>query len=76
MLVSNTRAVDQLIILQSPRGDPFNLGKERYRLKSLNQPDYKEIKSTDLIRIEKGAELKGKLGEFFKGVLLVQVRFL
>ncbi len=67
MLVSNTRAVDQLIILQSPKGDPFDLGKERYRLKSLNQPDYRDIKSTDLIRIQKGDGLKEQLGKFFRG---------
>ena len=55
MLVSNTRAVDQLNYSPIIKGDPFNLGKEKYTLKSLNQPDYEDIKSSDLIRIEKGA---------------------
>ena len=32
MLVSNTRAVDQLIILQSPKGDPFDLGNRKIQI--------------------------------------------
>lgn len=74
MLVSKTRAVDQLILLNAPRENSIDLsGNGKHWLTSLNPPrvsDFIQTKETNTIihssTIEAGDKIGMKLKEFFK----------
>lgn len=74
MLVSKTRAVDQLILLNAPREKSIDLsGNGMHFLQSLNPPrvsDFIETKKTNTVihssTVEAGDKIGMKLKEFFK----------
>ena len=74
MLVSKTRAVDQLILLNAPREKSIDLsGNGMHFLQSLNPPrisDFIQTKKTNTVihssTVEAGDKIGMKLKEFFK----------
>ena len=67
MLVSHTRAVEQLIILNTPFDERIALGSEFETIKSVNTMNFSEMeKICQLKKVEKASELSGQLIEFFK----------
>ena len=72
MLVSNTRAVEQLIILESPQNGVFNIGNTHdYRMKSLNPPNYQNVVTEpEIVVVEEYSELEETLKDFFLGSVI------
>ena len=67
MLVSHTRAVEQLVILNTPLNEKIRLGGQETSIKSVNTMDYSKI--SELCKLEQVNQigtLDEKLTEFFK----------
>ena len=75
MLVSNTRAVEQLIMLESPRNKVFHLeNNEESMMKSLHPPDYNKVPSNPaVVIVENYSDLEDQLKDFFQGSVIKQV---
>ncbi|DAC18257.1 MAG TPA: hypothetical protein D7I06_02000, partial [Candidatus Poseidoniales archaeon] len=67
MLVSHTRAVEQLIILNTPLNEKIPLGGQETSIKSINNMDYSKISEIcKLEQVKQVDTLDEKLTEFFK----------
>lgn len=67
MLVSQTRAVEQLIILKTPLNEIIQLGGQETSMKSVNTMDYSEVsKICQLKHVKELSKLQENLAEFFK----------
>jgi hypothetical protein len=75
MLVSNTRAVEQLIMLESPRNEVFHLdNNEEFMMKSLPSPDYTDVETEPaVVVLQHDEDLEDQLKDFFKGSVIKEV---
>ena len=75
MLVSNTRAVEQLIMLESPQDEVFKLTQsQEYRMKSLYPPNYNNVETEpEIVVVQHDKDLEDQLKDFFKGSVIKEV---